>query len=200
MFIKVPKLKKFGIFRDFSWGSDTPDFARFNLIYGWNKSGKTTFSRIFSACEKKTIDFVQYPKDKDGNLGEFEITTDSGTTIKHSDCQNGTKQIQVFNKDFIEDNVSFDPLNPSNPIVYVSEEDIESNKKLKELRGNVALLSQKFESYQKDRQKGEKAYGRGPEDQGPENRPGGTAGRGQECREFFQAHPLAARALSQGGV
>lgn len=157
MFKKVPKLKKFGIFRNFSWGSNTPDFARFDLIYGWNKSGKTTFSRIFSACEKKTIDFVQYPKDKDGNVGEFEIITSNGITVKHSDCQNGTKQIRVFNKDFIEDNVSFDPLNPSNPIVYVSEEDIESNKKLKELRANIVPLSQKFESVQKDRQRSEKA-------------------------------------------
>ncbi|MFH1956087.1 MAG: AAA family ATPase [Patescibacteria group bacterium] len=157
MFKKVPKLKKFGIFRNFSWSSDTPDFARFNLIYGWNKSGKTTLSRIFSACEKKTTDFVQYPKDKDDNLGEFEITTTSGTTIKHSDCQNGTKQIRVFNKDFIEDNVSFDPLSPSNPIVYVSEEDIESNKKLKELREKVTSLSQKLEFAQKDRKKSEKA-------------------------------------------
>jgi wobble nucleotide-excising tRNase len=152
MFQKITKLKKFGIFRDFSWSSDTPDFARFNLIYGWNKSGKTTFSRIFSACEKKTTEFKQYPKD-----GEFEVKTNSGITIKHSDCQDGTKQIRVLNKDFVEDNVSFDPSNPSNPIVYVSEEDIESNKKLKELREKVALLSQKFESAQKDQQKNERA-------------------------------------------
>jgi len=152
MFEKVPKLKKFGIFRDFSWSSDTPDFSRFNLIYGWNKSGKTIFSRIFSACEKKTIEFEQYPKD-----GEFEIKTKGGITIKHSDCQNGTKQIRVFNKDFIEDNVSFDPSNPSNPIVYVSEEDIESTKKLKELRGKVESLSNKLEVAQTARQKSEKA-------------------------------------------
>jgi len=157
MFVKTTKLKKFGIFRDFLWDSNTPNFARLNLIYGWNKSGKTTFSRVFSACEKKTTDFIQYPKDKDGNLGEFEITTNRGTTIKHSDCQNCIKQIRVFNKDFIEDNVSFDPSSPSNPIVYVSEGDIESNKKLKELRGSVILLSQKFESAQKDEQKSEKA-------------------------------------------
>ncbi len=152
MIKKVSNLKNFGIFRDFSWSSDTPDFARFNLIYGWNKSGKTTFSRIFSACEKKTTEFKQYPKD-----GEFEIRTHSDITIKHSDCQNGARQIRVFNKDFIEDNVSFDPSNPSNPIVYVSEEDIESNKKLKELKGKVDSLSQKFEAAKKDRQNSERA-------------------------------------------
>ncbi len=152
MFEKVSKLKKFGIFRDFSWGADTPDLARFNLIYGWNKSGKTTFSRAFVACEKKTTEFVQYPKD-----GEFEIKTNGGSAINHSNCHGCTRQIKVFNKDFIEDNVSFDPTNPSQPIVYVSEEDIESSKKLKELQGKVTPLSEKYESAQKDRQKSEKA-------------------------------------------
>lgn len=158
MFKKVSKLKFFGIFRDFSWDTDTPVFARFNLIYGWNKSGKTTFSRAFVACEKRTTEFRNYPRDKDGNvIGEFEVKTGSGTSINHSNCQSGTKQIRVFNKDFIEDNVSFDPTNPSNPIVYVSEEDIESNKKLKELQSKITPLSQKYESAQKDRQKSEKA-------------------------------------------
>ena len=152
MFKKVSKLKKFGIFRDFSWGKDTPDFVRFNLIYGWNKSGKTTLSRAFVACEKKTIKFTQYHQD-----GEFEIKTDGGSSINHSNCQNCTKQIRVFNKDFIEDNVSFDPANSSNPIVYVSEEDIESNKKLKELQSKIAPLAQKYESAQEDRRKSEKA-------------------------------------------
>ena len=151
MFKKVSKLKHFGIFRDFAWSSDTPDFSRLNLIYGWNKSGKTTFSRAFVACEKKTTEFKQYPPN-----GEFEIKTDNGA-ISHSNCKNGSKQIRVFNRDFIEENVSFDPTDPSNPIVYVSEEDIESSKRLKELQEKVTALAEKYESAQTDRNKSEKA-------------------------------------------
>ena len=151
MFKKVSKLKHFGIFRDFEWSSDTPDFSRLNLIYGWNKSGKTTFSRAFVACEKKTTKFTQYPTN-----GEFEIKTESGA-ISHSSCQNGTKQIRVFNRDFIEENVSFDPADPSNPIVYVSEEDIESSKRLKALQEKVTALVIKYESVKRYRQENEKA-------------------------------------------
>ena len=151
MFKKVSKLKQFGIFRDFEWSSDTPDFSRFNLIYGWNKSGKTTFSRAFVACEKETTEFIQYPTN-----GEFEIKTDNGA-ISHSNCKNGSKQIRVFNRDFIEENVSFDPADPSNPIVYVSEEDIESSKRLKALQGKVNTLEEKFESAKRYRQENEKA-------------------------------------------
>ena len=151
MFKKVSKLKHFGIFRDFEWSSDTPDFSRLNLIYGWNKSGKTTFSRAFVACEKKTTKFTQYPPN-----GEFEIKTQSGA-ISHLNCQNGTKQIRVFNRDFIEENVSFDPTNSSNPIVYVSEEDIASRMKLKEFQEKIAVLEEKYESAQTDLQKSKKA-------------------------------------------
>ena len=151
MLKKVSKLKQFGIFRDFEWSSDTPDFSRFNLIYGWNKSGKTTFSRAFVACEKKTTKFTQYPSN-----GEFEINTESGV-ISHWNCQNGTKQIRVFNRDFIEENVSFDPTNSSNPIVYVGEEDIESSKRLKALQGKVATLEEKYESARRYRRENENA-------------------------------------------
>ncbi|MCX5886277.1 MAG: AAA family ATPase [Proteobacteria bacterium] len=146
MIKKINKIKNFGIFKDFKWDASIPEFKRYNLLYGWNKSGKTTSSRIFSACEKKSTEFKQYPKD-----GEFEVETDS-ISIKHFDCQNCTLQVKVFNRDFIDDNVSFDPSNPCNPIVYVSEEDIDSSRKLKELRDKVQPLAEKFGTTQKERQ------------------------------------------------
>jgi len=152
MILKVAKLKNFGIFRNFSWRSGVPDFKKFNLIYGWNKSGKTTFSRVFSSCEKKKIEFEGYPKS-----GEFEVSISGGVNYKHSNCQDCAIQIKVFNKDFIEENVSFDPSNPSNPIVYVSEKDIDSTNKLKDLRAKTNLLQQKFDAAQKSQQKSEKA-------------------------------------------
>ena len=100
---------------------------------------------------EKTINFIQYPTN-----GEFEIKTDNGA-ISHSNCQNGTKQIKVFNRDFIEENVSFDPTNSSNPIVYVSEEDIESSKRLKALQEKVTALVIKYESVKRERKKSGKA-------------------------------------------
>ena len=98
---KLSKLKEFGVFHDFSWGTDFEPFKKFNLIYGWNRSGKTTISRIFSSCEKKAIydpeKFKQFPEN-----GEFEIKTDDGLTIKSSDIANCPLQVKVFNQDFIE--------------------------------------------------------------------------------------------------
>ena len=82
MIRKILKLKNFGIFRDFIWKTELSDFKKFNLIYGWNKSGKTTISRVFASCEKKwTYDkdkFKQYPENGEmqkfhEEFGEFPV-------------------------------------------------------------------------------------------------------------------------------
>ena len=43
---KIVKIKKYRIFRDFSWYGSLPEFKDYNLIYGWNGSGKTIRKNI----------------------------------------------------------------------------------------------------------------------------------------------------------
>lgn len=158
MISKISKLKDFGIFHDFTWKTELSDFKKFNLIYGWNRSGKTTISRVFASCEKKcTYDkdkFKQYPAifDESGNLeseGEFEIKTDDGTTVKNTDVATNVLPIKIFNQDFIDDNISFDPSDSCNPIIYVSEEDIESKKRLEQLKLDKITLGKTYEQAKK---------------------------------------------------
>jgi wobble nucleotide-excising tRNase len=150
MISKISKLKNFGIFHDFSWSTELPEFKKFNLIYGWNRSGKTTVSRVFVSCEKKcTYDkdrFKQYPEN-----GEFEIKLDNNTTIKNNDIATNILPIKVFNQDFIDDNISFDPSNSCNPIIYVSEEDVESKKQLEKFKADKIILNNDFNEIKKDK-------------------------------------------------
>jgi wobble nucleotide-excising tRNase len=44
---RISKLKDDRLFRDFSWPIDLQAFGRFNLIYGWNGTGKTTSAALF---------------------------------------------------------------------------------------------------------------------------------------------------------
>ena len=50
---KIQKLEHPGTLRNFRWPSDMDSFGRYNLIYGWNGSGKTTISRLFQALEMR---------------------------------------------------------------------------------------------------------------------------------------------------
>ncbi len=51
MITKIEKIKNLGIFTDYKWDSNLPEFKRFNLIYGWNSYGKTTLSQLFDSLE-----------------------------------------------------------------------------------------------------------------------------------------------------
>jgi wobble nucleotide-excising tRNase len=150
MIKKISKLKNFGIFHDFSWKTDLPEFKKFNLIYGWNRSGKTTISRVFASCEKRCSydkdKFRQYPEN-----GEFELITHDETIVKNTDLATNVLPVKVFNQDFIDDNISFDPSTPCNPIVYISEEDIDSKKQLEKLGLDKITLGKIYEEAKKDR-------------------------------------------------
>lgn len=150
----IKSLGEFGIFQNSEW-NDLPEFKRFNLVYGWNRCGKTTLSRVFSSCEKKATyhneTFKQFPVN-----GEFEIALHDGTLIKSKEIANSSLAIRVFNQDFIDDNVSFEPNKSSNGIVYLSEVDIDTKKKLDKLKLEKKALKQKKEQAKKDRESKEK--------------------------------------------
>jgi wobble nucleotide-excising tRNase len=55
MIRRIEHIKNFGVYRDFYWPRNLTDFKQFNLIYGWNYSGKTTLSKVFRCFERKNL-------------------------------------------------------------------------------------------------------------------------------------------------
>lgn len=151
MIKEIRKLKNFGIYHDFNWGG-LPKFKKYNLIYGWNRSGKTTISRIFSSCEKRSlINIDTYPENR-----EFEVCLKNGTSIKSNEVKDCNLPVRVFNQDFIDDNISFEPDKYSNGIIYVSEEDIETKKKLSDLKKQRDILQKTYSDAKKNKSNKEK--------------------------------------------
>jgi wobble nucleotide-excising tRNase len=72
MITKIEKISDFGIFKKYDWDSieGIKPLKEKNIFYGWNYSGKTTLSRIFSSLRDKTI----HPK---YNGGDFKIVLDN---------------------------------------------------------------------------------------------------------------------------
>jgi len=140
MIKKIKELKNFGIFYDYSWHG-LEEFKKFNLIYGWNYSGKTTLSRVFSAIERKsTYDeekFVQYPK-----YGEFKITLENEQDITSEDVESCILAIKVFNSDYIRDNLKWEE--GIKPVFLLGKENI---KLQGDLRNKQNLLEKKKQEY-----------------------------------------------------
>ena len=90
---KIQKLEHPGTLRNFRWPTDMLSFGRYNLIYGWNGSGKTTISRLFQALEmRKPVEF-----DVDLSI--------KGRNVNGSDFEQINIPVRVFNRDFVSDNV-----------------------------------------------------------------------------------------------
>ena len=114
---RITRLRGCGVFRNFTWPSDLSDFGRYNLIYGWNGSGKTTISRLFRDLERG-----QRPR-----MGEAAIRIDGGD-VRGESFPESNLQVRVFNRDFIRDNVF--PLGRGEmpPILVLGAENVEKQK------------------------------------------------------------------------
>lgn len=113
---KIERIRKFGIFDDFS-GSGLQEFRQFNLIYGFNYSGKTTLSRAFACLENRAF----HP---DYAAAELSFSDGDGETV-------GTEteppvKVRVYNEDFRKRHLKWDDRDGIAPVAIIGEEAIET--------------------------------------------------------------------------
>jgi wobble nucleotide-excising tRNase len=121
---KINKLENFGIFRDYS-GAKTTEFGRYNLVYGWNGSGKSTVSSVFSSLEKRAVN------PRFGNA-KLSISVSDGTTITDQSIASNSVNIRTFNQDFVKENIDWD--NHIKGILLVDKKKIDEREKLDALK------------------------------------------------------------------
>lgn len=140
MIRRIEFIKNFGIFRDFSWKDNLPEFAKLNLIYGWNYSGKTTLSRIFRALEFKKFS-TEYSE------ARFQLLTEGGSQVSSADLST-SPVVRVFNRDYVEANFSADYSAPS--IFVLGEEHIALRKRLEQLLNRRARVEKIERDFSRD--------------------------------------------------
>lgn len=138
---RFSKIKNHPVFRDFSWPSDLNDFKEYNLIYGWNATGKTILSNLFRAIEKRQ----PIPS------GEMEIVFNGKKINSIAFSTDETlPQVRVFNRDFVEENV-FTSHGSASPIFFLGGQSIEKQKEIDELKKD--LDNKQNDLFEKQREK-----------------------------------------------
>lgn len=94
MLTQIKKIKSLGVFDNYAATPELKAFDRFNIVYGENGSGKTTFSRFLSCLQAG--EHSDYP-----HL-EFHVDTQSGP-LSHG--QKYGRNVRVFNSDFVDANI-----------------------------------------------------------------------------------------------
>lgn len=122
MIMRINSIKKFGIYESYRWNTSMLDFQKYNLIFGWNYSGKTTFSRIFRCLELESL----HP---DFSSGKFEIELKDGTKQTETSLAKCV-EIRVFNSDYIEDNIRW--RGGLEPILILGEQNVRIQEELEQ--------------------------------------------------------------------
>lgn len=139
------KLERFGkirnhrIFRSFSWTNSLADFARFNVIYGWNGTGKTTLSGLFKALQLRS------------NLdeGDVEFVFSGQTVLGRNLAVSPIPQVRVFNRDTVARSIfelAGDPSSQLPPVYVFGEESAEKQRQLDIVKQELPALLEKSKS------------------------------------------------------
>lgn len=99
MLDRIKSIKGLAVYEDYVIPNGMIDFKEKNIIYGWNYSGKTTLSRLFSFLEHKAVS-------PDCQNCTFEIETNNGI-VSEKNIAESNLVVRVFNADFINENLNF---------------------------------------------------------------------------------------------
>lgn len=123
---RIARLRDYGVFRDFTWPPDLPEFGRYNLIYGWNGTGKTILSRLFRALEAKTLP----------STGQVTLSV-NGRDVSNAEFPQVPVAVRVFNRDFVQNTV-FPTEGDVAPIYVLGEQNVETQKQVERLKASLA--------------------------------------------------------------
>ena len=133
---RIKRLRDCGVFHDFSWPNDLHEFGRYNLLYGWNGSGKTILSNVLRALEHRS----EPPN------GKVVVRID-GEDVSNNDFGNVAIPIRVFNRDFMTDSV-FPREGDVAPIFVLGKENVEKQKQVDKFKSNLIDEQAKLQTYE----------------------------------------------------
>lgn len=146
---RLSELKKAGVWRDFR-APPSLQFARYTLIYGFNGSGKTTFSRVFASIQRG----ARESRLPDGV--EFKVETSDGSVISSENITNPFgKNLLVFNTDFVTRNFQWDDSTTAG-IVYLSEKKIDALKEYRQIVDDLSATKKKIKTAEAAKVRSEK--------------------------------------------
>lgn len=131
---RIARLSHPGVFTGFSWPNDLSPFGRYNVIYGWNGSGKTTISNMLRSLELR----------RSPSHGEVSLTI-LGRDVSGTEFEDQVLNIRVFNKYFIEDSVF--PLSGVDvpPIFVVGKINVDKQKEVERCKALLGTTQSKLD-------------------------------------------------------
>lgn len=144
MIRRLEKIQGCGIFRDFRWDSDTPEFERINLVYGSNGSGKTSFARALDALSS-------------GEAVEVKVSAILSDQSRVSSTRTGDRQsdqefdrLFVFSDAYVAENHDFSAEAEVEAVLTLGKRTLDDERRLTELRELQDTLTERLRDALRD--------------------------------------------------
>jgi wobble nucleotide-excising tRNase len=143
MFRRIESITSAAVWSGFDGrASPVPDFGRYNLIYGWNASGKTTLSRVFGLLNGSSA--TRLPA---GARVCISVGQDVLDSAKEQD--RGRVLIRIFNRDFVDDNLQSDDYTRAPALFIVGHGNIRLSNRIASLTRRRERLAEMYRAVQK---------------------------------------------------
>ena len=147
---KIKKVENYRIFQN--WQPDGGiEFARVNLIYGQNGSGKSTFASLLAGCAANATAESESRGDSNDEASaglQLLATHDAGNSFFQIglDDREFWSRVRVFNKDFVHRSLRFEEPNGPSPeaLLTIGKKLADAAEKLEELRPQLDEARQKL--------------------------------------------------------
>lgn len=144
---RIGRIQDCGVFRDFTWPADLPEFARYNLIYGWNGSGKTTLSRLLRSLELRSAP----------PSGKASVRI-GGNDIGGENFAQTNVSVKVFNRNFIEESVFPTDGGEVAPIYVLGKENVEKQKQIDEAKRSLGTAQSQLSTARTEKSNTERSF------------------------------------------
>ena len=140
-YIKKIKIKKFRGMDSDSISEDVNEFKKYNLFYGWNGTGKTTLSDLFS--------YLQIDKElevSDKNLKCKILYNENGLEKEEVVNKDNLPEvrklfsIKVFNSNYVYENIGQESSGTLKHIVYLGKEAKETAEEINKYEEDIKIL------------------------------------------------------------
>ena len=128
MLRRFESIKDCGIFKNYRWDTGLRDFARLNVIYGPNGSGKT--------CLSGALDGLRNASDGEG-YRKLSVTYDDSGTPKTTNGNDAIffDRIHVFSEHYVRRSHNFTPAEAEmKAVLTIGKQAVDAQQKLEELR------------------------------------------------------------------
>lgn len=106
MITKINKIKNFANFSDYSWDNDLPTFAKKNIIFGYNGSGKTTISNVFYLfSEAPQLEKEELINRLTNDISTFEIELQADSAKLKYSQRKSLQNVYTFNRFFVSKHI-----------------------------------------------------------------------------------------------